>query len=967
MAVLSLFATAGLLAVSGYGQTTATTTTTTTTKDDGTVKLEKYEVTGTRLSGATTEGALSISTYKMDDINLDGFGGVAEMLRKKMPQFGGGIGTVNEGFGNGGSGEATVSLRDLPLSRTLFLVNGRRTNMDVNLIPKAAVERVEILNDGASAVYGTDAVAGVVNFILKKDYEGAEVSARYSNTFKTDISERQFSLVAGGKVKNTNWTAAFETSKANNQYSIDRAVSVPAGTNVSGTSNPGLFTPVATAADRAAANALIKGDPGYVSATAPSSVNVLVPLRWYVVPKAGGTGLTAASQIPAAFIPADFLTLPATTSSTARLTLRNAEETRLNGILGSSSPVAYGGTNAGNAVLMPGLSPGFPFGYYTFAVRPYNRIGVTLTTDTKLTDKLNFFADVVVSRNQSVNQLAPSPLSGRTVTSTNYWEKTVLPATAAAGRDFTFGYRPVELGPRDTFNEFREAQFTAGFKGEITKGWNYEVAVMDDLWSFTSVQSGGVLRSVYDASLADPTSNAFNPYGYTPIFATASPVNPASLINSFSGSGVDLEHQQLTQIDGNVSGELMDLPAGKLRFVVGAEKRKVTDVYQPDSALQNGTIFPFNIESAYSHARTVSSVYAETEIPVLAELSIPIAARYEKFSDVGGSGVKPRVAFRWEPLAKELTIRGSWARGFVAPSLSQLDANAPTQNFLELLNPLTGIRAQPTNGDIENGNPLLKPEKSDSYLIGGVYSPKAVKGLSLGINYYRIKETNIPFTSAQYIVNQWFAAGPTNASNPFGATAKPSAANPLGAQVILNSDASLNQVTNVGPINSGTRLTDGFDLFGSYNYETEMGNFTLDASWTNVRKFTMANFPGDPSIDYLGKYWGSGSAMGNFGFPKWKGSTNLSWKKSAYSAGVAYNYVSGYDETEVENHVGAYATVDVRAGYRIPKVDVLVSLGVNNLMDRQPPRVISSFENQYDRAIADIRGRLWFVELSKKF
>jgi iron complex outermembrane receptor protein len=365
----------------------------------------------------------------------------------------------------------------------------------------------------------------------------------------------------------------------------------------------------------------------------------------------------------------------------------------------------------------------------------------------------------------------------------------------------------------------------------------------------------------------------------------------------------------------------------------------------------------------------VTSVYFETEIPVITGLTLPLAARYEKFSDtVGSTGVKPRVAFRWEPLKKELVIRGSWARGFVAPSMGDLDPGAPYQSFTELYNPVTGVRTQATDATLFIGNPHLKPALSDSYLVGAVYSPNRVKGLSIGVNYYRINETAIPFLSDQYIVNQWFAAGPTNASNPFGPNAQPSAQNPTGAQVTLNLDGSLQSVNYVGPINTGKRVTDGIDLFGTYDFETSVGKFTVDYSWTRVLRFEMEDFPGAGMIDYLGKYWGSGSAMGNYGFPKWKGSTSLAWNYERYSAGLSWSYVDGYLEDENDNsRVPSYSTIDVRASYLIPKIRLQLNVGVNNIFDRQPPYVVTSFENQYDRAIGDIRGRMYYVELTKRF
>jgi len=934
------------------------------------VQLEKFEVTGTRLTGAAVEGSLSVSLYKMDEMTNTGYSNFGELLRKKLPQFGGGVGSVNEAFGNGGSGRATISLRNLPLSRTLFLINGRRTNADINMIPSVAIESIEILNDGASAVYGSDAVAGVINIKFKRDYEGGEFRARYANTTDTDVGETRFGLVWGGKLNGkTSLTAAIEHSERNLLMHYNRAVSVPAGGSVSGTSNPGLFTVQSTAAQRAAANARVSGDAGYVAPVTvgsvttydPGSSNVLVPLRWFV--NTSGAALTSASQVPAAFVPNAFITAAASLSVTGRNALRDADEAARNAVLGASAIVQYGP----NKVLLPGVNPGFPFGYYTYAFRPQEMTSISLTSESVINDDLKFFADLFISRNESANALAPSPLSGRTVPSTNYWLTQVFPAVAAAGNGFGFGYRPTELGARITYNKFDDVALTAGFKGTVEGKWNYEIAYKRDAWKLTNIQTGGVLSTVYNNALAGTTAaTAFNPFIFTPLFTQNTPANTA-LLPTLGGSAQEIDRYVINQLDANVTGDIMDLPAGPLTMSVGAEWRREVDDQRPDGNLTTGAVFPFNITTAFAGSFEVVSYYAEFAIPVIKNLDMQVAGRFEDYTTVGTTGLKPRVSFSWKPLGKEVNVHGSWAQGFVAPSVATLNAG-PFQSFTELFNPVTGVRTQATGASFFVSNPNLKPSTSDSYLFGVTYSPKEVKGLTAGINYYRIEENKIAFTSDQYIVNQWFAAGPTNASNPFGPTATPSAANPLGSQVELNVDGSLKQLRNIGPINSGQRLTDGWDVFASYYQDTSMGRFTVETSWTYVTTFKQENFPGAGKIDYLGFYWGSGAALGNFGFPKLKGSLNASWRMDRYSASAGWNYVDGYKEVENGlNPIASYATIDLRLGYKIPRIDADLTVGVNNITDRQPPYVATSFETQSDRAITDIRGRMLFVELSKKF
>lgn len=912
--------------------------------------MEVFEVTGSRLTGAAAEGSLSVSTYKIDtEVALQGYSNFGDMLRRKLPQYGGGIGTINESFGNGGSGEATISLRNLPGSRTLFLVNGRRTGADLNLIPTTAIESIEVLNDGASAVYGSEAIAGVVNVKLKKNFQGLLMTGRYANTWDTDISERRFGLVAGAGSNNLRMTVSLEYSKANDQLSPDRPVSTPTRDMVSGTSNPGLFTPRFTAADNPAGQ-------------------VRVPLQWFVNP-AATKGLVPGTALPAAFNPVASVLAPTTATTAARNALRNAEEARLNALMGSNSPVLYGRNYVYSS--LGDLNPGFPYGYYTPSYRSHERNLFTGNGEYDfLGEELTGFVEIIYSTHRSKNALAPSPLGGKVLPSTNYWFATLFPSVAATGRAFTYGYRPTELGPRITTNDFEQRRFITGLRGKLKGNWKWEIAYTDDSNELDQVQAGGVRASVYDAALAGRTAaTAFNPFGATPLFATSSPVNPDEMIQSFAGSATARYIYDTKATDATVSGTIFDLPAGAISVAAGAEYRQEIDRDEPSLALVNMEIFPFNAEPAFTGKRKIKSMYAEIGIPVFRNLSVTAAGRMEDYDDVGETGLKPRINFRWQPTGEELTIRGSWAQGFVAPGLLDLKPGDRGQSYEEVLNPVTGIRTQPEEGVFYVGNPALKPAESDSYLVGAVYSPKAVRGLTFGANYYRIEEEAIPFESAQYIVTQWAAAGgPDNRNNPFGPTAAPSGQNPTGAQVVALPGGELDVIRSVGPVNSGERFTDGFDLFANYDFRTNLGDFRLGASWTRVMNFEQEDFPGAGTIDYLGKYWGGGAALGNYGFPKWKGSTTIDWKRSHYTASVGYNFTSGYLEDENDNwKVEPYQTFDVRFGMQVPWIKAQLMVGVNNVTDEDPPFVVTSFENGHDRAVADIRGRMYFIELSRKF
>jgi hypothetical protein len=217
------------------------------------------------------------------------------------------------------------------------------------------------------------------------------------------------------------------------------------------------------------------------------------------------------------------------------------------------------------------------------------------------------------------------------------------------------------------------------------------------------------------------------------------------------------------------------------------------------------------------------------------------------------------------------------------------------------------------------------------------------------------------------------AGGADNPDNPWGPNASASPQNPTAAQVeTLPSSGEFKVLRNVGSINSGDRTTDGIDLTGTYELRTEVGTFRVDASFTRVMTFQQQDYPGAEAVDYLGKYWPSGSALGNYGLPKWRGSASVTWKHRQLSASIGFNHVDGYKEVgNAMNPIRSYETFDLRFGWsrlKLPFVESAeVLLAVNNIFDEQPSYVATSWENAHDRAIADIRGRMYSIELNAKF
>ena len=913
--------------------------------------LKPVIVTGTYITSENAADTLTVAPIEITSPVNVGYSTVQDVLRTKLTAFGG-PGFVTPGFGNGGDGSSGIALRGMPANATLLLVNGRRTSTsDLNLIPESAIERVEVLKDGAGAIYGSDAVAGVVNVILKENFQGVNVKAYYGfNDRSPSINERKFSAMIGDATEKTSFVLSANYSASDPLYSPDR----PRSANInpwqtSGTRNPGVFVNAA--------------DLGVVTNSLGNVVPAALPLLWTVAP-----GVRVITNVPAGFNP--FATVD--TSMAADITeanqIRADRQAELNALLPEDSQIRYGN------------SARFQYPLYTTAYRPHESFGFNGSATHKIFgENLKVFSSAYYMHNSSELHLAPAPLSGLIVTPDNYYFRQLFGTDFPADSALTYNYRMVEAGPRITFTDFDSFHFVGGLKGQIAQStWNWEAGFLYDRVLISEKQTGGVIFDRLNSLLASTDSSAWNPFGYTPPFGQ-SVANSAETVAGLTGAAYTKDLIQTRGIDVHVGGDVFDLPAGAVSLAVGYANRFEQEDYEPDYAVTQGLIGPYNVLQTLNRTRTINCYFGEVLIPVLGkdlnvpafkEFSVSAAARYEDYSDVGNTGVKPRFSFRWKPLENEkFTIRGSFAQGFSAPGFFDL-YQEPGQDFTELLNPVTGTLEQPTAAVLTVGNPNLKPTKSDTWLIGGEYSPSFLKGFTIGLDYYRIEQNGIPFQSADYILNQWYLAGPSNPGNPFRSDASPSGVNPLGAQVELNADGSLYQIRNVGPINSGKRLTDGIDITVSQRFETDWGNITLSGLATRMLTFQQEDFPGAGTIDYLGKWWPSGAALSETGYPEWRANVSLMYEYKRFTGTFAWNYTEGYDEPEGSwdaRRVSDYHTFDLRLGFKIPKIETDLLVGVNNLFDVSPPLVNGSFENSYDRAVGDIRGRTFFVSLSKTF
>ena len=902
-------------------------------KEDQAIMMDKVTTTGTRLGTAMSQADIPIVVIGKLQIEQTPVVEVADYL-KNLPAFTG-SGNTNDSSTNGGGGGRNIDLRGLGSQYTLVLINGRRLSysgtgnvVDVNQIPESAVDHIEVLTNGASAVYGSEAIGGVVNVITKKGYNGAEISAYYGDTFnapKKDLSRRQFAFNVGSSNGKAEFMFGGQYFKQNGIYSSDTPWAAAPGP----TSNVypyrmtlpnSLFTTGATGNG----NYLVKWKPGE-----------------------GGRRDAAA--------PSDFRLYQGTLPDVA-------------------NPDAGGDQ--------------FPFYLYTPLLRPEERYNFYTFTSYQLNDRVKIFGGLMYRYAYSYNQLAPAAvpvpsLGAILIPKTNYWNQKIFGARAV---DITAGgWRLLPLGPRLDTAELTGVWTNAGIEGKVADfNWKVEALFTQEI---TQLMSGGTTSvDLLNVELAKTTPDAFNP------FSSKLDANSA-LWATMKRSAYQNQRSRLGNITAQVDGKVFEAPGGPVNGAFTLEWNKLRAYDHPD-ALTQQTPLGFNgTPNPTDGARSQYGAALEVDIPLMKELSIRPAVRHDKYSDFGGVTVG-QAAIRYTP-TKELLLRGSFGQGFIAPSLFQL-YEGPQVNNPTILDPTSKNSATSWGSNTQVsitrvGNPNLQPEKADMWNIGGAYSPKGLKGLTVTIDYWNVKQQDVVSSAENYaaIVAKrfWEALGTTDAARDAAArnpTTRAAAVNAIKASTgvtvvydpiggasglggISQSDIGLQ---NVYRANLAGAKTNGVDVAVSYLFPaTEVGTFTLDVKGTCTLGYSYQALAGEPYADLEGKY--SSSFEG--GWPKWRIATVLNWQKKDLGANVVWHYTQkmaledGMDGTFNRDYLPAYSTYDAQISYKLPWIKSQLMLGVENAFAKVPPLTSYSTNNFVPAGLYDVKGRMYYARISHKF
>lgn len=886
-------------------------------------------VTGTRVRDPNLKSSSPVTAVTNQALLLSGSPTVDRLLNN-LPQ----IAPSQNATSNRGDGIVSVDLRKLGPSRTLVLVNGRRMVpssglgiVDLNSIPSALLERVEVVTGGASAVYGSDALAGVVNFILDKKYEGLGLRAETGVSDRGDGTNRLIEGTLG---------ASFDDGRGN--------VVLSAGFSRRGE---------VRAADRKGFGVSINGG----SATAPAGRIDNIGLN--PNPTAGsflGTGGTARDY---AFTPDG------------------------NGIRGfiNSLPTA---TTPGDR---------YNFSNKEFLQIPLERLSMAALGSYELAPSIEAFAETYFTHNEVNMRQGESPLTAGTLSPTNPLLPQVARDMLAARPDPTanasFQRRLTELGPRLQTVTTDALQINAGLRGDLGRDWQWEVYYGYGRSEQTRVIRGGASQSRINASLLGCPAGTVEAFGCRLIdFFGPNSLTDADVAYISVDNAKDKTVFTRNAASASITGPIFQLPAGAVSVAVGAEYRKDSFRYQPDDIRRRGDLAGFYPSLPTAGSYDVKELFGELIVPVLADLpaihrlTLEVGARYADYSSVGRVFTF-KAGGSWEPIP-DLRLRGLYQRATRAPSVFELfqGGDIAAQTFSDpcaTVAPTGAARPTPTAAvaticqlqgladprtagftqiistlDVNSiGNPKLREETSKTLTAGAVLTPRFAPGLSLSVDYYRIKVSdyiNRAFGGVNGVIANCFASGVT--------TAAAYAAQP--ACQLLSRRISGELIAELPLANVQTLKTSGLDIQANYALPLDriglgdIGTIDLAGTATYLRDYKTVG------QDYVGRI------SQNFGgIPKWRTSVDLGWRNDDAGVRLQWRRIGGMVEDISQRHIPAVNYFDLNGRLEVGERIEFYG-GINNLFDRKAPLVPNQIFNS-DTQNYDIVGRYLFIGAKLRF
>ncbi|MFN3582292.1 TonB-dependent receptor plug domain-containing protein [Phenylobacterium sp.] len=938
-------------------------------------EVEELVVTGSRIARQDLTSVSPVATVGEAEMKAQGVVNTENLLAT-LPQAAPGVtGTVN----NGNGGIATVNLRGLGSIRTLVLVDGKRQipttstgSVDINLIPPAMIDRIEVMTGGASAVYGSDAISGVVNFILKRNFEGFETRAGFSSTDEGDAKIYDWSATAG---------ASFDRGNVMLSLGYNKREPFFQGDSPQDKLHLSLGEPPANAANRA----LIFSGSG---SQEDGRVNPFVAGR--------------------------FVTLPGQPNLAANSALFLAD---------------------GNVRLYAGAPDTYNFAPVNYEQTPQERYSVTAIGRYDITDTIEATLKGNFVNSRVTTQLAPTPIGNRTfrftldnnpfltaaakqaLNSLGSTTAYTIPSSASwTAGTFTdvdsdgdgifdtvtgvFNRRLSEVGPRISNFNFYGFQMQGGLTGKVDAiNGRWELGLQygnthgsNSLLGDTSLQriQQGLLLNAAGTGCADPSGGCVpvNLFGAGRMSAAA-----ANFISTRINSSQDFEEIIAQAFLSGDTEKFFSLPAGPIGFSIGAEYRSDEFAFRPSQDLAAGNLTGFNASPPVSGYIDVYELSGEAYVPLLKdmpfikELSLEVAGRLSDYSSQDKTTKTYKVAGDWS-INDDLRLRASYNRAVRAPSVGELFA--PIGNGFPTAtdpcsaqgNPTAAVRQACINSGVPanlvgviqanqqtqtltGGNPNLAPEVADTYTAGFVWTPAFAPGLSVTVDYFNVKIDD-------YIAS--FGGSTANVLNVCykNATVNGNPASPYCQAVRRLANGSIDYVS-LQLQNVAKNATEGVDVQVSYQFDLadvglpDWGSLAVRSLYTNTWKLTFTPDEISAPLKCADKFGPNCNGGGTGITPRHKVNTSVVWKYKNYGVNLVWNHLDDVTDDNPNSNfivekIGAKNYINLSADWAATE-NVSFTAGVRNLTQESYPILggnaspsNSGYPNTYD-----VLGRVFFV------
>ena len=946
------------LALAGFASCVAAQTTD--------VSLQRVEITGSSIKRIAAEGSLPVQIITAEDLKRQGIT-TAEQLMSTLSGNGNGMNNlasnsdVANGSGRGSNGLSSANLRGQGSSSTLVLLNGRRLaahgldggTVDLNQIPMAVIERIEILKDGASAIYGTDAIGGVINFILKKDYTGVQMQA------STDVTQQ-----GGGNINRISMTGGagnLDKDKYNVLFSLSHSA------------NQALFGSQRSFVNDFQSSRGLSPD----TTGAPFATLQALSTLTSVLSNKSSTGPVPVGGVAQRFI--NPLNLPGGAGC---------------GSVAGMAPYDYALWGGGANHLDYKYACTFDTGVAATLQQPVDNTNL-VARGTLALGEHHLYAEVTAARVTSAKVFSASQLSSATGAKSgtapnqianplynmayplndvnkatydrvfNQLVATFPTIAANYGLPMAFKWRCDPCGPRQYDTTSDTARFMVGADGPLPwlTGWDYRAGVSTAKSESTSVLGNGYYFGV-------PLVAAIATGGLNPFLPAGQSQTPAALaaLAAASANGTTLYGGKFTllQADATTTGPVFKLPAGDVMAAVGIDLRSEKFAFNGNPAdwatqlsIPNAAFDSINTLDTVK--RDVKAVFTEVMVPITKQLEATLALRHDEYTGFGGT-TNPKISMRFTPV-EQFLVRGSYNTGFRVPDFKQqffgvTEAPGGTTTVDPATCPTLKVSALPgcsaiTYTTLFGGNMALQPEKSKQSTVGFVWAP--TNNTSIGADWWSINKTGtIQAAPIATLLNN-YTLFPQN--------------------FIRDASGNIVQI-DTSWINAGETITKGIDINASANGRmgearwgvTMEGSYLLDkvsrvvaSAPFGASEVGQFNPNGDPGIRW------KHALTGTYTRGAWTGTLTQLFR-TGYKQNVIY--AAGYTPTDWNPDVDSYTLYNASVSYSgIKNLDL--TFGIKNLFNREPPFAITYDTNtgagsSWDPRVADPRGRSFTLLASYK-